>query len=808
MRYDLKLVARRAYHGPYVALLHAQRSARQTAGTAIRLLRNIDPKWFGAKRIILYISTAVVLSFLYGELYASRVVLDITGVPKEFEDAGVPSKVLAAHLNDELSILISAASETFPGQFNVTARQESGKSSKAPSIPLPKRPVIQRTAVGTIDMLEDSQGALNQTASLSLPDTNLSLQSLVDWLREIGLGRPVPRVQLDITCAHTGYILTVRILRGQHNNGDRTIFYQQIKDPRSLDLSPTATFLLQQLDQMTYVAYLNNSGKKDLGSVLLQDALAESSGLDLARAHNLEGMSLYAQGRYDDARQEFTKAAFWNFLSPTINEANAWHYQGYYDKAASVLKWLIVTHPPSIYKHADLIAMAHNNLAIVYIDQNNFEDAEKELALAVRYDKEPMYISNFGYVEWKRGNYAAADQEWQAALDLAPGYLTTYLTQAEAHFERGDRVNAISTIKRGLDLYDTSQGYVDWSNFLATQKDETASIQAAEDGLKQFPLDPQLLVTLGDQLRTVNRCKDAQDAYATVPKGIPEKPLALVGTAKCMVSSKQIADAKSILYQALSDKPRTPAVFEELSDVLESNGEDYSATLRQGIKEFPFDPGLHNSLGIALENRGDVSDAAAEYTTAVELNPRFVDAHANLGDTLRERTKMDAALKEYSLALDLNPKSANAHIGMGRALAATGKVGPAEFHFRAAVASDPQSKDAWRFLADFHGSHGRCQEAQKEYVNAMAFGGQTDPAVLENYAICSDTLHDYKQADMLDAQAVAIFERALPVNASVAADYANTLMNWHAVLKEMGNDKAASDKEIEAQEIKVKYKIK
>src|SRR5262249_14767662 len=62
-----------------------------------------------------------------------------------------------------------------------------------------------------------------------------------------------------------------------------------------------------------------------------------------------------------------------------------------------------------------------------------------------------------------------------------------------------------------------------------------------------------------------------------------------------------------------------------------------------------------NSLGCALEAKGQVDEAITEYKEALLRKPDFAVAHYNLGHALHANGRLDDAIAEYKTALRLNP---------------------------------------------------------------------------------------------------------------------------------------------------------
>ena len=64
---------------------------------------------------------------------------------------------------------------------------------------------------------------------------------------------------------------------------------------------------------------------------------------------------------------------------------------------------------------------------------------------------------------------------------------------------------------------------------------------------------------------------------------------------------------------------------------------------------------MHNNLGIALKDLGQLDDAVKSYEQALAIKPDYAEVHYNLGTTFQEIGKMDEALTSYDRAIILKP---------------------------------------------------------------------------------------------------------------------------------------------------------
>ena len=108
---------------------------------------------------------------------------------------------------------------------------------------------------------------------------------------------------------------------------------------------------------------------------------------------------------------------------------------------------------------------------------------------------------------------------------------------------------------------------------------------------------------------------------------------------------------------------------------------------------------VHNSLGNALVQKGDINDALVHYRSAVQLRPDFVDARVNLSAMLRRHGDLDAAIFEYKKVLAIPPDHGESHRRLAAMLVEASRIDEATAHYRNALELTPNSLDAMNALA-------------------------------------------------------------------------------------------------------------
>jgi len=107
----------------------------------------------------------------------------------------------------------------------------------------------------------------------------------------------------------------------------------------------------------------------------------------------------------------------------------------------------------------------------------------------------------------------------------------------------------------------------------------------------------------------------------------------------------------------------------------------------------------HNSLGVALFEKGRTVEAIAQYQKALQINPNDAEAYNNLGFALLQKGREEEAMARFQKALELNPNYAEAHNNYGIALYQKGQLAEAIVQFKEAVRLKPDYGNAQNNLA-------------------------------------------------------------------------------------------------------------
>ena len=196
----------------------------------------------------------------------------------------------------------------------------------------------------------------------------------------------------------------------------------------------------------------------------------------------------------------------------------------------------------------------------------------------------------------------------------------------------------------------------------------------------------------------------------------------------------QVVFAQSVDYQAEGAKALDAKQYSVAAELFEkavaADSKDYGAHFQLALAysligkdadaishyktALELKPGLYQAqldLGILLVRGKEPAAAVPFLKSAVEQRPQEFRPAFYLADALLATGQLDQAQAAYTTALELNASSAAAESGLGHVLARQGHRTEAESHFRKATALDPAYKDTLLELASLYEANHQPAEA-------------------------------------------------------------------------------------------------
>ena len=159
-----------------------------------------------------------------------------------------------------------------------------------------------------------------------------------------------------------------------------------------------------------------------------------------------------------------------------------------------------------------------------------------------------------------------------------------------------------------------------------------------------------------------------------------------------------------------------PLAYRELGETLLESGAPEAAvdSFQRALRIQPTSHEAHHGLATAYLALGRFDEAAAEERQALELaGGNYTLALVGLGDIARERGQYDEAIAQYTIALERDPRVVGAYLGLGQTATARGAWEIARGHYQRGLEANPDNVPLLLAL-------GRAQIAGGDAAGALA----------------------------------------------------------------------------------------
>jgi tetratricopeptide (TPR) repeat protein len=165
------------------------------------------------------------------------------------------------------------------------------------------------------------------------------------------------------------------------------------------------------------------------------------------------------------------------------------------------------------------------------------------------------------------------------------------------------------------------------------------------------------------------------------------------------------------------------------------------------------------NAGNLLDNMGKTEEALPELLKAVQLKPELPSLHDALGAVLVELGRFDEAMSQFTEAVRLDPACPAAHFDMGKLLLKQGRDAGAIDEFRAALRLDPDSFQILAYTAHVLAADDNPQirdgkTALMLAAKANALTGGAQPFVLDALGMACAETGDFTNAQEVTQRAV------------------------------------------------------
>lgn len=281
--------------------------------------------------------------------------------------------------------------------------------------------------------------------------------------------------------------------------------------------------------------------------------------------------------------------------------------------------------------------------------------------------------------------------------------------------------------------------------------------------LAKDPADTLSLYNLASTESALGKGKDAVAIYRRDLALHPDDVRTLTGLGAAFETAGDWQQAATTYQQAINVASGAPSDAHpdtcdarfNLAELQLKHGQAPAAEeqLRLMLDRCPPDAGTHSALGVALEDQNQPAAAAAEFHSALSLNPDDFTALYNLGvlasqsgdlphaidllsaaakqrpadiDTLvqlagayAQSGRFDDATEQLLAAIKISPQEADLHALLSQVLATNGHRLLAIDQQREALRISPNDPDGWNNLGVMQAREGDTAEARQDFLHAL-----------------------------------------------------------------------------------------
>ena len=302
----------------------------------------------------------------------------------------------------------------------------------------------------------------------------------------------------------------------------------------------------------------------------------------------------------------------------------------------------------AILKLSPKLAAAHNNLGLLYVQQNDFPAAAQSFEQGLRADpKMTTALIPLGTAYFQMARFAKAREVLDRAVRLNPGDENAQLYRARTLVALGLR---------------------------------EAGAEALQKLLVQAPHNVEALYTLGQLYMQL-----AQVTLKRLEVEAPDSYLSNLVTGQLLVSMENYDGALVEFKKALAKQPGFRGAHYNIGNIhwLEGKWTEAIPEFQQELNADPSNCLAHWKIANSLLNlKQDTKAAIIAVESALHLCPDLPQAHLDFGRLLAGEGKYEGAIEHYRRVVELAPDEQTAHFHLSTAYRRLGKTEQADAEAR------------------------------------------------------------------------------------------------------------------------------
>jgi tetratricopeptide (TPR) repeat protein len=344
----------------------------------------------------------------------------------------------------------------------------------------------------------------------------------------------------------------------------------------------------------------------------------------------------------------------------------------------------------------------------------------------------PAIYNNRGVAWVRKGLYANAIDDFNAAIQYDPNYIDAYRNRGLARHMSGEFDRALADFNQAIRLDANSAPLYNARGATLLNKGELDRAEVDFD--KAISLDPLYAQAYNNRGLARHRKQEFDRAIADFDQVIALTPKSTAGF-----------DNRAAVRM---DKADFTGAISDYDAAIKLNGTDWRAYTSRGeawrlkgdldraladhneaIKRNPGAVDAYNNRAITWRDKGEFDRAIADYDEAILLNPRYDRGYANRGEIFRLKGNLDKSLTDLNKALGLDPNYPIWLAYRGETLRLMGDLDHALADFNEALRILPTAVIGYTGRALTYESKGEEANARADYQKALRLSADIDASL-------------------------------------------------------------------------------
>ena len=327
-----------------------------------------------------------------------------------------------------------------------------------------------------------------------------------------------------------------------------------------------------------------------------------------------------------------------------------------------------------------------------------------------------------------KGDLKLAEREARAAIDSGPSSVLGLTAQASLLFRLGRDEEGKAAISAAIERDPRSASpYSAWAYWLMSKGNKDEANQKFETALRvRISGRKFILVDWANSLQEIGDYAGAAEKYKKALALDPDDADLLTGYAYQLIAQGKLKEAEYVIKKADPEHTTyswTRAVYGTLQAHV-GHVDAARRTWDEAARQNPQSGNVFNEWGLWLQWEGRFLQAADKHQLAVQVAPGVAWYHANLGYDFSARGQMVQAEAQLREALRLEPRHAYARSRLGYVLARTGRVDAAYLAWNDVIQSNSLVREPYNEWGNWLDDDGRYIEAIKKYRRAIELAPQ------------------------------------------------------------------------------------